>query len=185
MGGWAAAGRGEATLHQFFDALGPERCAAITLVSADAAAWIAAVMHERCPQARLCLNPLHVLQRATAALDEVRRQVLEIPRSTVDAERARARTPARVPQKRGPKTAWSDAGLTEQIRALLHASPWLGEGYRKAWAQPRRHGIRTSQARVLRLMRAAELLAPTRHARAHGPTAHDGTITTDRPDAMW
>jgi transposase InsO family protein len=29
------------------------------------------------------------------------------------------------------------------------------------------------------------LLAPTRLGHAHGPTAHDGTITTDAPDQMW
>jgi transposase InsO family protein len=28
-------------------------------------------------------------------------------------------------------------------------------------------------------------LAPTRLGRARGPKAHDGTITTSRPDAMW
>jgi len=112
-------------------------------------------------------------------------RVLEIPRSTVYADQARALAPARLPQKRGPKRAGGDAGLTEQVRAVLQASPWLGERYRKAWAQLRRDGIRTSQARVLRLMRAAGLLAPTRDRRSHGPKAHDGTITTDWPDAMW
>ena len=111
--------------------------------------------------------------------------MLEIPRSTVYAAQARALAPAELPRKRGPKTAWSDAELTEQIRAVPSASPWLGEGYRKAWAQLRQVGIRTSRARVLRLMREAGLLAPTRDGRAHGPTAHDGTITTDRPDEMW
>jgi transposase len=38
---WAAVGRDEATLRKFFDELGESRCAAITLVSADAAPWIA------------------------------------------------------------------------------------------------------------------------------------------------
>jgi transposase InsO family protein len=38
---------------------------------------------------------------------------------------------------------------------------------------------------VLRLMREASLLAPTRMGTAHGPKAHDGTITTDAPDVMW
>jgi putative transposase len=46
-------------------------------------------------------------------------------------------------------------------------------------------GVRPSKARVLRLMRAAHLLAPTRVGHAHGPKAHDGTITTERPDQMW
>jgi putative transposase len=34
-------------------------------------------------------------------------------------------------------------------------------------------------------MREARLLAPTRVGHAHGPAAHDGTITTDQPDQMW
>jgi len=72
---WAAAGRDEATLRQFFDLIGEERCAAITLVSADAAQWIANVVSETCPQATLCMDPFHVVQWATKALDEVRRAV--------------------------------------------------------------------------------------------------------------
>ena len=111
-------------------------------------------------------------------------RVLEVPRSTVYATRARALTP--VPsRKRGPKTAWTDAELTEQIRAVLARSPFLGEGHRKVWARLRQVGIRTSKARVLRLMRAADLLAPTRSGQPHGPKAHDGTIIPERPDAMW
>jgi transposase InsO family protein len=38
---------------------------------------------------------------------------------------------------------------------------------------------------VLRLMREANLLAPTRCSHAHRPKAYDGTITTDRPDLVW
>jgi transposase InsO family protein len=112
-------------------------------------------------------------------------RVLEFSRSSVYAVRAREQSLPRQAGKRGPKTAHSDAELTEHIREVLMASPWLGEGYRKAWARLRQAGIRTSKARVLRLMRQANLLAPTRCGRAHGPKAHDGTITTDRPDQMW
>lgn len=72
---WAAPGRDEATLRKFFDLLGEERCAAITLVSADAAEWIANVVRERCTAATLCLDPFHVVAWATAALDDVRREV--------------------------------------------------------------------------------------------------------------
>ena len=70
---WAAAGRDRKTLRTFFDALGAERCKLITLVSADAAEWIADVVAERCPGATLCTDPFHVVQWATDALDEVRR----------------------------------------------------------------------------------------------------------------
>jgi transposase len=72
---WAAPGRDAATLSRFFDALGPERCAKVRLVSADAAEWIALTVAARCPQAVLCADPFHVVKWATDALDEVRREV--------------------------------------------------------------------------------------------------------------
>jgi putative transposase len=111
-------------------------------------------------------------------------QALGVPRSTLYAVRARGQRPQPV-HKRGPKTAWTDAELTAQIRDVLTRSPFVGEGYRKIWARLRIAGIRTSKGRVLRLMREAGLLAPTRVGRPHGPKAHDGTIIPDRPDAMW
>jgi putative transposase len=45
--------------------------------------------------------------------------------------------------------------------------------------------VRTSKARVLRVMREAGLLAPTRIGHAPGPAVHDGIITTEVPDQMW
>jgi transposase len=71
---WAAPGHDEATLEQFFDALGEPRSSQLRLVSADAAGWIAGVVARRCPAAALCLDPFHVVGWATNALDEVRRQ---------------------------------------------------------------------------------------------------------------
>ena len=112
-------------------------------------------------------------------------QLWEVPRSTVYERRARARRPLRPAAKRGPRQAWTDEALTEQVRAVLAASPFTGEGYRKVWARLRLAGVRTSKGRVLRLMREAGLLAPTRVGRRRGPRAHDGTITTERPDEMW
>ena len=35
------------------------------------------------------------------------------------------------------------------------------------------------------LMREHHLQAPHRAGHAHGPAAHDGTITTTAPDVMW
>ena len=68
---------------------------------------------------------------------------------------------------------------------MLARFPFIGEGYRKVWARLRLGGVRTSKGRVLRLMRKAGLLALTRVGRRWGPRAHDGTITTGRPDEMW
>jgi transposase InsO family protein len=106
-------------------------------------------------------------------------------RSTFYHQRSRADGPPRELAKRGPKTAYTDAGLTDHIRQVLAASPFLGEGHRKVWARLRAQGIRTSKPRVLRLMRQAGLLAPSRAQRTLGPPVHDGTITTERPNQMW
>jgi putative transposase len=90
------------------------------------------------------------------------------------------------PRRRpGPLGPLPDEALVAAIRGLLAASPFHGEGYRKVWARLRFAGIRTSKRRVLRLMRAHDLLAPGRVGRPHGPKAHDGTIRTERVDEMW
>ena len=73
------------------------------------------------------------------------------------------------------------AVLVGHIRRVLQTSPFHGEGYRKAWAKLRVAGIRTSKERVRRLMREHDLQAPHRVGHAHGPKAHDGTITTEAP----
>jgi len=108
-----------------------------------------------------------------------------LSRSTCYQQRARATGPLAVLAKRGPKTAYTDEVLTDHIRQVLTSSPFLGEGHRKVWARLRARGIRTSKPRVLRLMRQANLLAPSRTPRVVGPRVHDGTITTARPNQMW
>jgi len=72
---WVKAGRNKKTVAAFFDDLGAERSAQIRLVSADAADWIGDVVADRCPNAVRCMDPFHVVQWATKALDEVRREV--------------------------------------------------------------------------------------------------------------
>ena len=85
----------------------------------------------------------------------------------------------------GPLGAMSDDGLVQEIRKLLTASPFHGEGHRKLWARLRFAGIRTSRRRVLRLTREHGLLAHQRVGAPRGSKAHDGRITTDRVDLMW
>ena len=92
-----------------------------------------------------------------------------LPRSTYYAQRDRRNHPE----------------LTGRIRQEIAASPFTGEGHRKFWARLRVAGVRTSKARVLRLMREAQLLAPQRQAAPVARKAHTGTITTDRPNQMW
>ena len=70
---WAAEGRNSETILKFFDALGEERAKELTHVSADGAEWIHTPVTARAPQAVLCLDPFHVVQWATNAVDKVRR----------------------------------------------------------------------------------------------------------------
>ena len=108
---WAAAGREKATLERFFDALGEQRCAQITHVSADGADWISAVVVGRCPNAVRCADPFHIVKWATEALDEVRRQAWNAAR--------------RRPGGRTDRSRWSRGHLrqdaTGNAKALKHA----------------------------------------------------------------
>ena len=109
--------------------------------------------------------------------------VFRVARSTVYA--TLAARPAVALGKRGPKTATSDAALVAAIRAVLAATPFHGEGYRKVRARLAHRGLAVGGQRVLRLMRQHQLLAPRRLGPPNGDPAHAGTITTTRPDEMW
>ena len=89
-----------------------------------------------------------------------------VARSSVYALRTRLggspEADRRQPGKRGPKTVLSDEELLLEIRTVLKASPFLGEGHRKVKARLAAKGIRVGKNRVLRLMRANGLLAPVR-----------------------
>jgi transposase len=100
---WAAPKADKATLAQFFDLLGPERCARIALVSADGAPWIHTVVKERCPQATLCMDPFHVVQWATKALTEVRLAVWNELRKSGQQEQARAMKHSRWALQKNPE----------------------------------------------------------------------------------
>jgi hypothetical protein len=78
-----------------------------------------------------------------------------------------------------------DDALTTEIRTVLDASPFHGEGDRKVWARLRFAGIRTSLRPLLRLMRQNDLLAPRRVGLPRGPTNHDGAIIPNTVDTMW
>ena len=100
---WAAAGRNSATVNEFFDLLGQERCALITHVSADGADFIDTIIAARCPNAVRVADPFHVVQWATDALDEVRRQTWNDARALARKEpkRGRGRPPADAPPRPG------------------------------------------------------------------------------------
>jgi putative transposase len=110
-------------------------------------------------------------------------RVWRAARATVYRHRAPVRQAP--PRRPGPIGAMPDAALVEAIRGVLAASPFHGEGHRKVWARLRHAGLRTSKRRVLRLMGAHGLLAPSRVGSPRGPRSHDGTIILDAVDSMW
>jgi transposase len=99
---WAAPGRDTATLQKFFDALGEQRCAQITHVSADSAEWIAKVVTANCPQAVRCADPFHIVAWATEALDEVRRRAWNEARDAPGGSRVTGGTKRRIREGTGP-----------------------------------------------------------------------------------
>lgn len=86
---WACEGRDKKTVARFFAELGEERKARLELVSSDMGEWITRVVAKECPQAKLCLDPYHVVALASAALDEVRREVWNDARRSGDSAGAR------------------------------------------------------------------------------------------------
>ncbi len=112
-------------------------------------------------------------------------EVWGVPRSTVYGHRSRQGVDEPQVGRRGPLGPCGDDELATRIREVIAASPFHGEGYRKVWARLRFAGVRTSKERVRRLMREHGLRAPYFPRRERGSKAHDGRITTDRPDEMW
>ena len=148
---WAAAGRDRKTVLAFFDALGEERCKQIELVSCDMASWIAGPVAERCPDAVRCVDPFHVIQLATDALDEVRREVwnearrhgnMELARDLKGARFCIWKNPENLTDRQAVKLAeiqktngplYRAYLLKEQLRQIYRVSPRTAEQLLDSW----------------------------------------------------
>ncbi|MEX3582315.1 MAG: hypothetical protein VB137_06230 [Burkholderia sp.] len=115
-------------------------------------------------------------------------QALDLPRSTIYAERARAlnKVTPLAPVRRGPQPKAPDHERLAAVRADLTRTPFVGEAACKVWARLRIQEGR--HPRVPRPCLAAD--ARTQPAFAHRqpqkpPNAHDGRMTTDRPNERW
>ncbi len=137
---WAAAGRDRKTVEAFLDALGEERCKQIELVSCDMAAWIAGPIAERLPDAVRCVDPFHVVQLATDALDEIRREVWNQARKAGQTQLARDLKGARFALWKNPEnlTARQQAKLAwiEKLNAPLFRAYLLKEQLRQIYRLP-------------------------------------------------
>lgn len=110
---WIAPGRDKATLAEFFSLLGAQRCAQVALVSADGADWIFYAVAEHCPNAKVCIDPFHVVAWAGKALDEVRTSVWQAARRAGQKAVARELKDSRYALWKNPQD------LTERQQAKL------------------------------------------------------------------
>lgn len=124
---WAKEGHDEKTLALFFGKLGKRRCARIELVSADAASWIANVVKEWCPNAKLCLDPFHVVSWATDALDVVRREVWNEARRAGDTALAKELKDARFALWKNPENRTEKQD--RQLASVAEINEPLFRGY--------------------------------------------------------
>ena len=137
---WAAPGRDRKTVLAFFDALGEERCKQVELVSADMASWISGPIAERCPDAVRCVDPFHVVQLATEALDDVRREVWNEARRHGNHTLARELKGARFAVWKNPEnlTARQATKLAtlQQTNARLYRAYLIKEQLRQIYQLP-------------------------------------------------
>lgn len=142
---WAAPGRDKKTVAAFFDALGEDRARRLKLVSCDMAGWIEAVLAERCPKAKRCVDPFHVVQLATEALDKVRREVWNEARRQGQGVVAAGLKGARYALWKNPENLTtrqqSKLADVERLNRPLYRAYLLKEQLRQIYRLPARRAI--------------------------------------------
>jgi transposase len=142
---WAAPGRDRKTVEAFLDALGQERCKQVELVSCDMASWISGPVADRLPDAVRCVDPFHVIQLATDALDEIRREVWNDARRAGDVAAARDLKGARYALWKNPENLTDRQKLkladVQKTNQRLYRAYLLKEQLRQIYRVPSEHAI--------------------------------------------
>ena len=96
----------------FFAALGPERCAAIEVVSMDMGPAFAKSVREHAPQATIAIDPFHAVKLVSDALDDVRRIAWNEMRAAGNPEAAHKFKGARWALLKNPGNLTDDQATT-------------------------------------------------------------------------
>jgi transposase len=180
---WAAPGRDRKTVLRFFDQLGEERCKQLELVSCDMAGWISGPVSERCANAVRCVDPFHVIQLATDALDEVRREVWREARKEGNKELAKDLKGARFAVWKNPENLTDRQAaklatiqktneklyraylLKEQLRQIYRVPAGLAEQLLDGWLAWARRSRLPSFVKLARTITAQRdgILAAVKH----------------------
>lgn len=88
---WAAEGQSSSTLMSFFQQLGPDRAAAVEVVSMDMDPAFEKAVREMVPTAEIVYDRFHAVQLLSKAVDDVRRELvrLALPGKKRDLKRTR------------------------------------------------------------------------------------------------
>ena len=109
------------------------------------AGWIEAVLAKRCPKAKRCVDPFHVIALATEALDEIRREVWNEARRQGQADAARELKGTRYALWKNPEnlTARQQSKLAdiERLNRPLYRAYLLKEQLRQIYRLPARKAI--------------------------------------------
>lgn len=81
---WGAPGKNAAAFDQFFTEIGPQNISSLEAISMDMGAAFIKSATKNAPKAAICIDPFHVVQLGTNALDALRRQFWQQARDLPD-----------------------------------------------------------------------------------------------------
>jgi transposase len=155
---WVARNRDQEAFGGFFDALGDQRCQALTAITGDASGIYLPVARARAVNATICLDPFHVIKWANEALDAFYRSTPALPTNDdvaqwktgqrgrpnwqrlrtalrTGGERLTERQHALITAvRRHSRRLWRAWQLKEELRQLYHSTePAAARAHLKAW----------------------------------------------------
>jgi len=124
---WGAEGASAQVCDEFFDELGPARCAQIEAISMDMGPGYAKSTRANAPQAVVCIDPFHVAKLGGEALDEVRREYWNELRTLGDQGAAKRFKDARWALLKRPENLTGRQALT--LKTLKAAGGKVARAY--------------------------------------------------------
>jgi transposase len=124
---WGAEGASATVADEFYEQLGPERCAQIIAVSLDMGPGYAKSTRANAPQAIVCIDSFHVAKLGGDALDEVRRDYWNELRSLGDQDAAKRFKDARWALLKRPENLTDRQAVT--LKALRGAGGKVARAY--------------------------------------------------------
>lgn len=131
---WVSKERTTESFAAFFAALGPERCAQLEAVTCDAARFYRPVIEQWAPNARICLDPFHIVKWTNEALDSTYRAAPTLTEPTPSATKTRfwqrVRTALRTGHEKLSDEQTALLALVRKLQTPLFRAWQLKEGLR-------------------------------------------------------